>query len=137
MPRRNYPAGYEQDRVEAILSEATWRISMTDKLVIDTSLDDLGGPLIMRVFRKQLTVEQARAIKEEFGWMGALMLERLLDDELTKDDIELICCHDDLRAGPDAAQEAVDQLQRSDTERLYDEFVKRTEDDLIYRMTKD
>jgi hypothetical protein len=68
MPRRNYPAGYEQDRVEAILSEATWRISMTDKLVIDTSLDDLGGPLIMRVFRKQITVEQARAIKQ-VGWV--------------------------------------------------------------------
>ena len=57
---------------------------MTDKLVIDTSLDDLGGPLIMRVFRKQITVEQARAIKQEFGWMGALMLERLLNDELTE-----------------------------------------------------
>jgi hypothetical protein len=110
---------------------------MTDKLVIDTSLDDLGGPLIMRVFRKQLTVEQARAIKHEFGWMGALMLERLLDDELTEDDFELIRCHDGLYSGPDAAQEAVNQLQQSDTERLYDEFAKRMEDDLIDRMTRD
>jgi hypothetical protein len=110
---------------------------MTEKLVIDTSLDDLGGPLIMRVFRKRLTVQQARAIKQEFGWMGALMLERLLNDELTEDDLELIRCHDDLQAGPDAAQEAGNQLQQSDTERLYEEFAKRMEDDLIDRMTRD
>jgi hypothetical protein len=37
-------------------------------VMTDTSLDALVGPLIMRVFRKQLTVEQARAIDAEFGW---------------------------------------------------------------------
>jgi hypothetical protein len=93
---------------------------MTMKLIIDTSLDGLGGPLVVRVFRKQLTVEQARAIKREFGWMGALMLERLLSDELTEDDCELIRCHDDLQGVPDAAQAAIDQLPDSETERLYD-----------------
>ena len=110
---------------------------MTDKLVIDTSLDDLGGPLIMRVFRKQLTAVQARAIKQEFGWMGALMLERLLNDDLTEDDIELIRSHDDLQAGAEAAQAALDQLQQSDTERLYDEFAKRVEDAAIDHINKD
>jgi hypothetical protein len=109
---------------------------MTEKCVIDTSLNDFAGPLIMRVFSKQLTVEQARAIKQEFGWMGALMLERLLNDELTKADFELIRCHDDLQAVPDAAQVAIDQLSYSETERLYEEFAKHVEDAIIERMTE-
>jgi hypothetical protein len=64
-------------------------------VVADTSLDDLVGPVIMRVFRQQLTVEQARAIEAEFGWMKLLTLRRLLDDQLTEDDIAIIACHKD------------------------------------------